>query len=703
MNVIPLKAQIKPDVTTAVPNQTGTAPVDMPVDYTTGIPINYIRIYEPQQPTTDAAYVTSSSRTVDQVNVSTQYFDGLGRPLQMVNWQASPDKQDIVTPVVYDGMGREQYKFLPYTSPTASTSGNPGQFKTNPFTEQSTFYTTTYKTEQPAVANEKYFYSKTNFDASPLSRVLETYAPGNSWAGSEILNTDAASEKKVSVQYMTNTGSTGDNVQIWTIGFNTTIADNTNIPTSSGAYGAGELFKTVTKDEAGNATVEYKDKQGHVILKKVQIGTIATDFSGYSGFLCTYYIYDDLGQLRTVLQPKAVAAMITAGNWVLTQTVVNELCFRYEYDQWQRMIAKKIPGAAWVYMVYDLRDRLAFSQDGNMRAKSQWAYTLYDDFNRPVQTGIMSYTGSWATLVAGMPTTSSSTTTTASGTNQNINPADMYINTRETGRTLYQGTNSIVFDNGFASEDNASFTAQITTETASTFSNTVTVNTFYTPSGATLYPLTYTYYDDYTAATKTFTSTNNSKLDDGGNPYPETLPGQKSALTKGMVTVTKVRVIEDPTNLTLGKWLETASFYDDKGRVIQVQTTNYKGGNDIATSRYDFTNKVVSTYLVHNNASGNVNNLRVLTDSKYDHAARLLSVTKTINDDATNNKRVVATNIYDALGKLKEKKTGQKSASDVSPLEDDNYNYNIRGWLKGINYYSSGGTYASQMNSANNK
>jgi hypothetical protein len=93
----------------------------------------------------------------------------------------------------------------------------------------------------------------------------------------------------------------------------------------------------------------------------------------------------------------------------------------------------------------------------------------------------------------------------------------------------------------------------------------------------------------------------------------------------------------------------------------------------------------------------------VLTDSKYDHTGRLLSVTKTINDDATNNKRVVATNIYDALGRLKEKKTGQKSASDASPLEDDNFNYNIRGWLKGINYYSSGGAYASQMNSANNK
>ena len=31
------------------------------------------------------------------------------------------------------------------------------------------------------------------------------------------------------------------------------------------------------------------------------------------------------------------------------------------------MIAKKVPGAAWEYMVYDIRNRLVFSQNGNMR------------------------------------------------------------------------------------------------------------------------------------------------------------------------------------------------------------------------------------------------------------------------------------------------------------------------------------------------
>jgi hypothetical protein len=214
LNVSILQAQIiTPDATTAVPAQTGNTSVYMAPDYTTGIPVNYIRTYQPQEPTTDPNYVTSSSRTVNEVNVSTQYFDGLGRPLQTVNWQASPGKQDIVAPVKYDDFGREQYEFLPYTSPTASASGNPGDFKMFPFSEQSNFYTTTYKTEQPALANEKYFYSKTNFEPSPLNRVSESYAPGNSWAGSE----GGSAEKKVSRQYLVNTSS--DAVRIWHIDF----------------------------------------------------------------------------------------------------------------------------------------------------------------------------------------------------------------------------------------------------------------------------------------------------------------------------------------------------------------------------------------------------------------------------------------------------------------------------------------------------
>jgi hypothetical protein len=76
---------------------------------------------------------------------------------------------------------------------------------------------------------------------------------------------------------------------------------------SSGTPGAREyyqpnqLFKTKTKDESQNEVIEYKDKQGRVVLKKVQAPN--------SEWAQTYYVYDDFGNLSIVLSPEAVKAL----------------------------------------------------------------------------------------------------------------------------------------------------------------------------------------------------------------------------------------------------------------------------------------------------------------------------------------------------------------------------------------------------------
>ncbi|NJO25702.1 MAG: hypothetical protein HC867_08000 [Bacteroidia bacterium] len=86
--------------------------------------------------------------------------------------------------------------------------------------------------------------------------------------------------------------------------------------------------------------MEYKDREGKVILKKVQLDATITD--NYTGWLCTYYIYDDFNQLRYVLQPQAVKLLLDAGTWDISITnLKDELCFRYEYDYRNRMILKK--------------------------------------------------------------------------------------------------------------------------------------------------------------------------------------------------------------------------------------------------------------------------------------------------------------------------------------------------------------------------
>jgi hypothetical protein len=53
--------------------------------------------------------------SISGVQESTQYFDGLGRPMQTVTTMGSPSKKDIVQPFVYDVFGLEDKKYLPYT------------------------------------------------------------------------------------------------------------------------------------------------------------------------------------------------------------------------------------------------------------------------------------------------------------------------------------------------------------------------------------------------------------------------------------------------------------------------------------------------------------------------------------------------------------------------------------------------------------
>src|SRR4051812_29108795 len=103
-----------------VPAPAGNAPVYKPDAYNAGMPVNYVRTWEPQRPYTSEPDVIDAARFVNEVHKATQYIDGLGRPLQSVSWQMSPQKNDVVSPVVYDAFGREQYKFLPYTSPASN-------------------------------------------------------------------------------------------------------------------------------------------------------------------------------------------------------------------------------------------------------------------------------------------------------------------------------------------------------------------------------------------------------------------------------------------------------------------------------------------------------------------------------------------------------------------------------------------------------
>jgi RHS repeat-associated protein len=286
---------------------------------------------------------------------TTQYYDGLGREIQTVAKQQSPLQNDFVGIIQYDGFGRQMYKYLPYTAST-----NDGNYKNTAIADQ-------YNFNSGYFPGEQYYYGQIYYEPSPLNRVTTTMSPGLSWEGSG---------RGVTSQYQVN--SVSDSVQNWTIAF-----PAGSIPTNIGTYSTGTLYKNIITDEAGHQVVEYKDLDGKVILKKVQLS--ATPGTAHVGWLCTYYVYDVLNHLRFVIQPQAVVAI--NNNWAITSAIANELCFRYEYDLRHRIIIKKIPGAGETWMVYDSRNRLVLSQDSLLRSLQKWNFTKYDSENRPDSTG----------------------------------------------------------------------------------------------------------------------------------------------------------------------------------------------------------------------------------------------------------------------------------------------------------------------------
>ncbi|HWT40515.1 MAG TPA: DUF6443 domain-containing protein, partial [Dongiaceae bacterium] len=171
--------------------------------------------------TTDADITNLSSAAIRQ---QITYFDGLGRPMQDIAIQAAPDGKDIVTPITYDGYGRQDKSYLPYAAGDTTGSYRSAINPTYTNSAQYLFYQQTADTSIPVIPNP---YSQTVFEASPLNRPLQLANPGSTWA--------VGSGHTVNTDYEINVAS---EVRLWNI---TTDANGNNTgATGSGYYAAGE-------------------------------------------------------------------------------------------------------------------------------------------------------------------------------------------------------------------------------------------------------------------------------------------------------------------------------------------------------------------------------------------------------------------------------------------------------------------------------
>ncbi|MEX0275126.1 MAG: DUF6443 domain-containing protein [Flavobacteriaceae bacterium] len=623
----------------------------------------YTRVYQERSTTTiDQGFFTENDNLIQEIT----YFDGLGRALQQIAIDQSPQKNDIVTLMEYDGIGRMNREWLPY--PT--TDGNLATLRLSPKSGTLAYY------NQAKYEDTQNPFLEKGFEISPLNRVKQQAAPGNDWAlgqGHEIdfdyeTNTLADAIKQLSV----NTNVVTEN---GVITYETTLVEGTEYPD-------GELIKAVTYDEnhspgsKNHSTEEFTDKEGNMVLKRTYADVDGSSEVAHD----TYYVYDDFGNLSFVLPPK-----IDVTNGV-SPVELNELGYQYTYDRRNRLVVKKLPGKGEEYIIYNSLDQPIVTQDANQRLQNEWLFTKYDAFGRAAITGKMER----------------ALNRTQIQNEVNTSPNELWVTQYTSNSTTSHGGATYYYNNNG-----------------------------YPNSGITEI-LTINYYDAY-------------KDMPSGAPSSVTLlgsiPSETSATNvQGLPTVSRVRVLD----VTPAQWINTVSYYDDKGRVIYTYSENeYLGTVDQVESQLDFVGRPLKVRTTHTRSG---NTIVTIDNFTYDHVGRLLSQTQCIGDEtlgtscSTNggsapvdliieNETVttdrVATlsittrpvttisgtvtlqvdpnatgggtstgtelivfNAYDELGQLEDKKVGgtpENSYATTTGLQEVDYEYNVRGWLTDIN------------------
>lgn len=508
-------------------------------------PENYIFKRTFQVPMTNASDITNNSDVMESIS----YFDGLGRPMQSIAIKASPSKQDLITPIEYDALGRQEKEYLPYMDILGATAS----FRTgaDAIARTANYYMTNYPTEiNNAKANP---FSQKTFEDSPLNRVMQQAAPGKDWA--------IGSGHEIKLNYQTNIAG---EVKFYTVTA-TLNADGVYIPIITvTTYAANQLYKTITKDEnwvttsgTNNTTEEFKDKEGRVVLKRTY----------NNGAHDTYYVYDNYGNLTLVLPPKAEG--------IITESTLKDLCYQYRYDYRNRLIEKKLPGKEWEYIVYDKLDRPILTQDANLRATNKWMFTKYDAFSRPVYTGEYTNTAlktrkTVQDLANGIVMVESKLASAANIGGTSVNYTNVaFPNTGIDLLTInYYDDYNFDLDGGIATVSygitpitNAKGLPTGSKVRVLGTNNWITNVNYYDPKGRSIYNYSKNNF-------LTTVSTTKSQLDFGGKVLETTATHKKGAATE-------IKIVD-------------AFAYDHMGRLLnQKQTINNQTPELIATNSYD--------------------------------------------------------------------------------------------------------------------
>ena len=253
------------------------------------------------------------------------YYNGIGNLVESVGIGANGN--NIYNFKMYDSKGREElfYNAIPINSDFGFKNKEELKIASKDF------------------YNDEFAYTKKSYDDADRLTIEEI--PGREWHNNNHNNTS---------KYEFN--SDEDRVKQYLVPI--------DIKKAESYYPAGTLTKKREIDADGREVIIFTDLADNIVLER-------------RGKCDTYYVYNKLGQLTYVLSPKYQMTKDLAG-----------LAYQYEYDNYNNVIKKVLPGAQYTQYWYDKENKLSILQDANLRDKGLYRFYLYDSFKRIVIVGI---------------------------------------------------------------------------------------------------------------------------------------------------------------------------------------------------------------------------------------------------------------------------------------------------------------------------
>ncbi|MBR0333607.1 MAG: RHS repeat-associated core domain-containing protein [Bacteroidales bacterium] len=258
------------------------------------------------------------------------YHDGLGRPMQTATQGVNTTGKYIYQRQVYDARGRVVEESLP------TVGGTTPEYIDNRWD---------YPDVLEATYNDSCAYQRRGYDA--LDRPTSIQKAGETWN---------SNEKRITVRYVSNAANSVKRYEA--------PMDRVSL-VKSGYYAANSLYGEETIDEDGHKICIFKDKLGRKVLERLGANND------------TYFVYNDLGQLRYVLSPEYQKSGYK-----------DQYAYEYRYDDRGRCVKKILPSCEYEQYWYDRAGRRTFMQDANLRERGLYRFFLYDNLGRLTIEGV---------------------------------------------------------------------------------------------------------------------------------------------------------------------------------------------------------------------------------------------------------------------------------------------------------------------------